>query len=65
MKNKIKDIDIETDYSFLLQVSKSKLKEWGVLEEYICRRGGDKFNTDGYDFITIFQAKLIGLIKSG
>ncbi len=59
----IKDIDIECDYSFLLQVSKSKLKELGVLDEYINHRGGDKFNEDGYDYITIFQAKRIGLIK--
>lgn len=31
----IKNIDIETDYSFLLSVSKSKLKELGVLDEYV------------------------------
>lgn len=63
MKNTIKDINIEADYSFLLQVSKSKLDELGLLEEYIAQRAGDKFNEDGYDYITILQAKLIGLIK--
>lgn len=63
MKKSIKDIDIELDYSFLLRVSKLKLKDLGVLEEYIVSRGGDKFDEDGYDHITILQAKLIGLIK--
>lgn len=63
MSKTIKNIDIETDYSFLLSVSKSKLKELGVLDEYIEKRGGDRFDEDGYDHITILQAKLIGLIK--
>lgn len=63
MSPTIKDIDIECDYSFLLQVSKARLKELGVLEEYINRRGGYKFDDDGYDHITILQAKLLGLIK--
>lgn len=63
MKNTIKDINIEADYSFLLQVSKSKLSDLGLLEEYIDHRAGNKFNEDGYDYITILQAKLIGLIK--
>lgn len=63
MKNAIKDINIEADYSFLLQVSKSKLDELGLLEEYIAHRTGNRFNEDGYDYITILQAKLIGLIK--
>lgn len=63
MKNTIKNIEFETDYSFLLRVSKSKLKELGVLDEYIGHRGGDKFDEDGYDYITILQAKSIGLIK--
>lgn len=59
----IKNINIETDYSFLLQISKTKLQELGVLDEYMNKRGGDKFDADGYDYITILQAKLIGLIK--
>lgn len=61
--NSIKNIDIEADYSFLLSVSKSRLKELGVLDEYLTHRGGDKFDADGYDHITILQAKSIGLIK--
>lgn len=63
MSKTIKTIDFETDYSFLLSVSKSKLMELGVLDEYINHRGADKFDEDGYDHITIFQAKIIGLIK--
>lgn len=63
LKYSIRDIDFDTDYSFLLSVSKSKLKELGVLNEYIDHRGGDKFDEYGYDHITILQAKRIGLIK--
>jgi len=63
MNRTISDTDFETDYSFLLSVSKSKLKELGVLDEYLIHRGGDKFDEDGFDHITIFQAKIIGLIK--
>ncbi|WP_312139473.1 hypothetical protein [Sphingobacterium sp.] len=63
MKNTIKDINIEADYNFLLQVSKAKLDELGLLQVYMDHRGGNKFNEDGYDYITILQAKLIGLVK--
>lgn len=63
MISTLKSIDIETDYSFLLQVSKTKLEKLGVLDEYIDKRGGNKFDSDGYDYITILQAKIIGLIK--
>lgn len=59
----IKHIDFETDYSFLLRISKIRLQELQVLEEYLYKRGGDKFDDDGYDYITIFQARLIGIIN--
>lgn len=61
--SKIKNIDFETDYSFLVQVSKKKLKELGLLDEYLQKRGSDNFDADGHDHILIYQAKLIGLIK--
>lgn len=61
--NTIKNIDVETDYAFLVKISKRKLEELGALEEYIQKRGGDNFCEDGYDYITILQAKLIGIIK--
>ena len=61
--SKIQNIDFDVDYSFMVQVSKKKLKELGVLDEYLQKRGSDTFDADGYDHILIYQAKLIGLIK--
>lgn len=63
MNNNIQNIDFDTDYSFLLQVSKKRLEELGVLDEYLQHRGSDVFDEDAYDHILIYQAKLIGLIK--
>jgi len=59
----INNIDFECDYSVLVSISRSRLEELGILDEYINLRGRDPFDSDGYDFITIFQAKLIGIIK--
>ncbi len=44
-------------------VSKNALEDSGVLNEYLKIRGKNVFADDDYDYITIFQAKLIGLIK--
>lgn len=63
MSNNIKNIDFDTDYSFLIRVSKKRLEELGVLEEYLQHRGSDVFDEDDHDHILIYQAKLIGLIK--
>lgn len=59
----INNIDFDCDYSVLVSISRRRLEELGVLDEYINLRGKDSFDSDGYDFITIFQAKLIGIIK--
>lgn len=61
--SKIQNIDFDVDYSFMVQVSKKKLEELGVLDEYLQKRGSDNFDEEGYDHILIYQAKLIGLIK--
>jgi hypothetical protein len=55
----------KTDFSIkgiLILVDKEYLETNGVLDEYIAQRGGDKF-IEGKDYISLFQAKLIGLIK--
>lgn len=48
MKN-IQNIDFDVDYSFMVQVSKKKLEELGVLDEYLQKRGSNNFDEDSYD----------------
>lgn len=60
---KIADINFSTDFGIMVEVSRKTLEKYGVLEEYIQHRGGDKFNSEGYDYLCILQAKCIGLIK--
>lgn len=66
-RNKLKQQDFSCSYGIMVRVSKSVLEEVGVLEAYIKLRGRNVFTDeeygDSYDYITILQAKLIGLIK--
>lgn len=55
----------KTDFDnigILILVDKQYLELNGVLDEYIQQRGSDKF-IEGKDYISLYQAKLIGLIK--
>lgn len=62
-RNKLKEQDFSCSYGILVRVSKNTLEEAGVLEAYIKLRGRNVFTDDSYDYITILQAKSIGLIK--
>lgn len=62
-REKIKEQDFDCSYGIMVRVSKSALEEAGVLEAYIKLRGRNVFSDDSYDYITILQAKSIGLIK--
>lgn len=62
-REKIKEQDFSCSYGIMVRVSKNTLEEAGVLEAYIKLRGRNVFTDDFYDYITILQAKSIGLIK--
>lgn len=65
-REKIKEQDFDCSYGILVRVSKNALEKAGVLEAYIKLRGNvftDEEYGDSYDYITILQAKSIGLIK--
>lgn len=59
----IKEIDFSCDTGVLVKVSKKRLEELGVLEEYIQRRGRNVFEDKEYDYLQIIQAELLGIIN--
>lgn len=67
---KLDQIDVEADMHFSLEVNLKRLKELGVLNEYLKRRGITKYDNftdeqlkDEYDYLYIGQARHLGLIK--
>lgn len=67
---KMNQIDIECDFHFILKVNLKRLKELGVLNGYLKQRGITKYDNftdeqlkDEYDYVSIFQAKRLGLIN--
>ncbi len=63
MEKTIKEIDFSCDTGVLVKVSKKRLEELGVLEEYIQRRGRNVFEDKEYDYLQIIQAELLGIIN--
>lgn len=62
-KPRLENTDFNTFTGVMVQVSKLELEKLGVLEEYLQHRNGDRFDDDGYDYLYLLQAQLIGLIK--
>lgn len=63
MENKlVKDIDFEHELGIVVQVEIAKMERLGCLEDYKKLRGG---LTEGieYDYVGIYQARILGLIK--
>ncbi|NUO01746.1 MAG: hypothetical protein HUU01_14160 [Saprospiraceae bacterium] len=49
------------DYRVLVCVSRQALEDAGMLQEYLQKRE-DCFNDEGYDHISLLQAKMLGLL---
>ena len=54
---------LQTDYRVLVQIHRGALADANMLEEYLQQRG-DRFDDEGNDYITLLQAKMLGLLDS-
>jgi len=63
MKNKIMDVDFDMNKAALVQINKKYLEKEGILEDYYSLRGNVEFDEDGFDYIYIHQARLLGIIQ--
>jgi len=53
---------LQIDFRVLVSVHRDALADANMLEEYLAKRGKELFDEDGYDHITLLQAKLLGLL---
>lgn len=67
---KLDQIDVECDIHFSFKVNLKRLKELGVLNEYLKRRGITRYDNftdeqlkEEYDYLYISQGRHLGLIK--